>query len=275
MRPVQKPHLSLVAAEASRGALLLAALGPYCSICERPMPAEFWLLDKTTGRILEPDVTHADWASLLLICHDCAAAHQRGSIQDLDQLLFPDVHDTFDLQSPALRYDLEERVLYIELGPEREVSHETPLEAVIVYGETEAATATIEHFALNTPYWVAERQAMIVPWEDQSTRFDRRVFLRTAAWTAAGSLLPEIREGLERRELHRESPLIQARQRVVAATGFWSTFASAYRELPRDLVLDLLVPEASRVYDSARLPTVQQEGFAGAATATFPGTRVT
>lgn len=284
MRPVTKPDLSFAAHRIERGALLLAALGPYCSFCERKMPAEFWVLDVASGEILQPENTAADWEQILLICHDCSDMHRLRQFQrlqpQLGDLLLPDRDVTFvlDRESP-FRYQRDD-VQIVEVLESGDARQRASSE-VIVHASSPEASATLQYFALNTRYWDNENTLRIPPAE-QSTRLDRRVFLRTVAWQVANHVVPVVRRVRDESgggvfagdDAH---PVALAARRIAADTGFWSTFATVYLAAFEDpeLVWNLLVPPANRSSASVRLPRLQPEGLSGDINAPFPGTRMT
>lgn len=217
MRPVTRPPLREQATPVPRGGELLAALGAYCSLCERPIPAEFWVMDGGTGRVYDP-MQAEGWDRLLLLCHDCTAAHRAAGCA-VEGLFLPDA----DTAGEWPFTHAMEAVTVTLLDDAGEPARTRPGERVIVRGATPEARATIHHFALNTAYYHESDAAFRVPRWAQSTLLDRRADHRTDAWLATERLV----ELLEKARYARA--LVALGRGSLASQGFWYTAATVLR----------------------------------------------
>jgi hypothetical protein len=262
MRPVSKPRLPDFVFGLSAEVLLFHALGEYCSLCERPLPAESWCWHKRLGT--EGDVARvegansetivpseprrmdrSDWHNVLMLDWNCYLA-QRDRKADVPlSLLLPDESSVcfrVDRDSP-LTYRLEAVTLIIT-GPEGQVLDKRERESVIVEGHTEAARETINYFALNTRYFDAARREFRIPEADALSLADRRVNQRTRVWHMATRLAETLAE-FRSREGPEIDLLIENARLAIAAAGFWSTWATVFwRKLnpDRPLLRRLLLP---------------------------------
>jgi hypothetical protein len=286
MRPILKPNLLANAISDSRGHLLLAAIGPYCSFCERSLLAEFWLLDASTGVILEPESSVADWAQLLLVCYDCAETHRRAILQptgdSLEDVLLPDRHETFKFADDApFRYALE-AVVVNDQSASGELRRRSPRRRVVVRGTTPEAVATVRHFGLNTRYWDGEATLNILDAE-QSSGLDRRIDQRTEAWQMATEVIPIVRAALPPPVMGSAAvgldnePVVQMCRALATHQGFWSTFATVFWNEFHNaaFVLNLLVPPVNQVARGASLASFDERTESdGILFGPYPGTRL-
>ncbi len=210
MRPVDKPSIPATPATA---AALMDAIGGYCSACERPLAPELRLWHPKLGLLRGRSVPGEVWVEALLLCGNCAeASHAAGAGG-----LLPNRDVTFRIDDSPLAYALES-VRDIELddagkplGPPSEILR------VIVRGRTPKARATVDRFALNTPYFDAGDNTLQIPRSDRLTLADRRLDMRTAAWNNAVESARRIREAAP----PLRASLAENLRKIVGYSGFW------------------------------------------------------
>ena len=226
MRPLLHPRLSqFVAQQASTGAALLHAFGPFCAISERPLPDQILVwnvphrqnLDETLpseahfseSLALSPefeDVTEAaDEASLLLPhqmlkdpsrFNELIYALQEVSVEFFDQ-------DAQDLGTPSVT--------------------ETQ-ELVIVTGTTKPAENLVTQFSLNSRGYDAETNTLKMSQANRARMSHNLVFQRTLAWHR----IEEIAQLLK--PIDDPDHMLVAQARMLAnAIGFWSCWVTVLR----------------------------------------------
>lgn len=203
---------------------LTDAIGPFCSLCERPLHDGIALWDTAADALVER-VDPAAWSGLLLLCVNCADWQRRTARSDA-ALLLPDRATTFRAagESPY-SYALEPVTRRI-VGEEGEAEEVAEVAVAVVRGATPAAHATIDRFRLNTPYFDAEAGTLTIPRADYLSGVDRRLDLRTAAWRMAEQVLPPLL-GLARAP--GQEAAVDGVQRFAEQTGFWSVWATLLR----------------------------------------------
>lgn len=238
MRPLSVPNLPPRAAvQHSPHSLLMNAVGNFCAFCERPLLAEAWVWNSVTGRLVEETPGAAPpWESLYLLDHNCCEAQAGATPGDLAALLLPnspDVFAPFSSDSP-LRYSLESltRVLVDEEGGE--IGEPESIEQVVVVGNSEAARATIKHFALNTAYYRPEERRLVIPRADYLAHADRRMEQRTLAWRRAEQVA-QAHAKAGRAEI--ADAVIEQLRLLVGAMGYWSSCLTAVLGVIEDKAL--------------------------------------
>ncbi|MDT7815666.1 MAG: hypothetical protein QOJ42_5582, partial [Acidobacteriaceae bacterium] len=112
--------------------------------------------------------------------------------------------------------------------------------AVTVVGLNEEAQATVDYFALNTPWYDRNLGAVIIPKAFFQAGEVRLLWQRTAVYFAAQRLVEAIFSADDR------ATVIAQGRRLMAAAGFWSTWATDFAQtLPpadRGLLEQLLLP---------------------------------
>lgn len=275
MRPIHQLTLTRSAFPHEIYAVLMNYLGEYCSVCERPLPAEAWVWDERTEQTLQRQAFEDDWPHLLLLCHNCYQA------QELEprptQLLLPHEETTFrisDNQSPFV-YELRPvTMVYLEaedpqLDEESKLELERQLEPekeyAIVRGTTFAAESTIEYFALNTEYYHPATNSFHIPMADYLAAVDRRLDQRTRVWQSAIDLARRINDA---RNVPGFEAMVQQAALAVAAAGYWSTWATLlWNELQdRTLLERILLPPTPAADNVVNVPGPGPHQI-------FPGTR--
>ena len=243
MRPILKPPLADALFAIPPSDLLLQSFGEYCSVSEQPLPSRHYVWHKRLGIDMSAPVAQSYWKDLLLLSENSFLA-QLG--KPLPALLFPDESQrltySFDGRGP-LSYQLQ-TVLVIIQDEQGQRVWQDKKDAVIVSGDNEEAQATIEYFALNTQFYHAADATFLIPQQAQRTGFDRRVAQRTQAWHHAAAFAEAWRETLERAgEDEGERALIGQAQRLAAATGYWSTWASslAHHQVSAAVIREILL----------------------------------
>jgi hypothetical protein len=271
MRPVRKPELPDHAFGLAADVLLMQCLGEYCSLCERPLPAEAWVWDKATATasstgIVETEIAElpfvqpmvpvqrSSWRHMLLLDHNCYLA-QAGRAREAKpgDLLYPDdLPACFQLsRSSPITYSLEDATIIV-LDERGGVANQWPDKRVIAQGATEAAQATIEFFELNTRYYAAgsggSRSEFRIPLADFQSLADRRVDQRTRVWHQAMDLAQLVRTARAQdreQETSALNMLISQARLWIAAAGFWATWATVLGkalDYDSDLLSRLLSP---------------------------------
>jgi len=238
MRPLDKAAAPAPAAlfEADR---LMSAIGPYCSLCERPIHDRPTLWDSDQDVLVER-VNRAAWEPLLVLCVNCAY-WQRQTAGDPAGLALPHRETTMRVRrgSPYV-YTLERVALRVV--DEDGTAETSEADAAIVSGTTPAAASTIRRFRLNTPWYDEGSKTMSVPRADHLQRTDRRVELRTEAWKRAEGVLPA---ALAARENPKLAGAFEGVRHLIEQTGFWSVWLTLFwRAIPdANAILPLFAPE--------------------------------
>jgi hypothetical protein len=243
MRPITKPSLPDHAFGSPVSALLMQCFGEYCSVSEQPIPSANYAWSKGNRAEVTGRIARSEWHDVLLLSENSFIA-QIG--KTAAQLLFPDDPQplTFNLDGPTpFIYELQGVTFVIVDEANRE--KRSTGKAVIVKGKTEAAIATIDYFDLNTQFFNAADNVFRVPLDVYLSGFDRRVTQRTQAWQIAadyGTAILNHRMVLPDEE--QLGPQIAQGQRLVAATGYWSTWASCLHAMGVDMTIlrRLLLP---------------------------------
>ena len=237
MRPVEKRGLPADPFGPPLVAYLLQKLGPYCSFCERPLPDECWLWDKSSGFQLSSALipitqTAVNWSDLFILDRNCALAHEqrrayyRQALGGL--LLMPDDDEpSFRVRGPSpITYSLK-KFQSIVIDEEGKEITRTDVDAVLATGFTDEAIRTIEHFGLNTRYYDQATGVFRIPEDEYDSAYDRRVSQRTEAWRMAERLAGII---ANTEESEFQNRLIDEARLTIAAAGFWSTWATVLSE---------------------------------------------
>jgi hypothetical protein len=221
MRPLNKTFAPAPAAlfDADR---LMSAIGPYCSLCERPIHDRPALWD-TGNDVLVERVGHAPGEALLVLCVNCAD-WQRQTAGDPAELALPHQETTMRVRrdSPYV-YTLER--ITLRVVDEDGAAEESQADAAIVSGTTPAAAATIRRFRLNTPWYDETAKTLTVPRADHLQRTDRRVELRTEAWKRAEGVLPA---ALAARQNPALAGAFAGVRHLIEQTGFWSVWLTLF-----------------------------------------------
>jgi hypothetical protein len=191
MRPV-RPIRQLVDLAPALGdrslleAMLIDALGSWCSICERRVLEQAWAWDARHQATVPTRAALADGAAdWLLLCHNCQDAQRYIAPGSGDDLALPERDNTFALAGESVfRYELREVEVREDGGRREEVVWQVRQIAQIT-SDDPRGRATIERFALNGN---SPNRAIV----KDATRRDRRVELRTAAWESAARLAKEL-----------------------------------------------------------------------------------
>jgi hypothetical protein len=244
VRPILKYRLPDALFAIPPSDLLLQTFGEYCSVSEQPLPSQHFVWHKRLAIEVAALVSQTDWRDLLLLSENSFLA-QLGKLPQ--PLLFPDesLSFSFDGQGP-IEYKLKpvEWVFRDEDG--KEVAREKG-DAVIAFGRTDVATATIEYFALNTQFYHPGDASFFIPLSARRSGFDRRVQQRTAAWHVATKFAEAWLQTVDQLGTNRELIESAAAQgsRLAAATGYWSTWASAlaWQKVPPEHIRNILLPK--------------------------------
>ena len=238
MRPLKKA-LSPAPAALYDADRLMSAIGPYCSLCERPIHDAPALWDSGRDVAVE-SVGQAAWEGLLVLCVNCADWQEKTS-GDPAELLLPDRATTMRVRGDSPYVYTLERIT-LRLVDEDGSVDESETDAAIVGGTTPAAANTVRRFCLNTPWYDEASKTMTVPRADHLKLTDRRVELRTAAWKRAEGVLPS---ALAARADPRLAGAFGAMRHLVEQTGFWSVWLTVFwRAIPDGAaLLPLFAPE--------------------------------
>ena len=244
MRPIVKPKLIDALFAIPPSDLLLQSFGEYCSVSEQPLPSRHFVWHKQLAvEVLSP-VPPSQWHDLLLLSENSYLAQLGRQPQTL---LYPDdiqnMTFTLDGRSP-LRYQLQQATVIVLDEQGTTLSNTDPY-LVIVSGENEAANATIDYFALNTQFYDSANSTFIIPQRALRLGFDRRVAQRTHAWKIAAGFADAWQNVSKNRDEQRM--LVQQARRLAAATGYWSTWASALLEyqIPTPTIREILLSPPS------------------------------
>jgi hypothetical protein len=274
MRPIEKVGLPTAAAGRSIVGLLLQRLGPYCSICERPLPDECWLWDKTTGAVLSSKFplgadSVTDWDRFLVLDKNCAQSHEQRLSTYLSRLagrlLLPDGNELSFRRGAGspIEYQWTE-VLFVVIDEDGQPIDKRDQRMVLAVGRTDEAIRTIEHFALNTRYFIAgsdnRSHEFRIPREELESVVDGRVAQRNHVWRMAQQMLETLPANIDNAPL---PALIDDARRTIAGAGFWSTWASVLGErFSEETLLSLFSPRNRPDWTSGPGPHN-----------TYPGTR--
>ncbi len=242
MRPLRKPPRPHADFSLNAQAVLLDQLGPYCACCERPLPEGAVVWDRR-GKAMSSTATidRDDWPFVLHLCRNCAACLTRESPPQA--MLLPDRDDTFHL-SQASPFVYERVPVQVRLNRGRERAISMVEELVVVRGDAAAAAETVTAFALNTLWYDDANRVLEVDQHDHDALIDDRMFARTRAWTFAEQT---VGLSLETREHHGWPEVAIGIRAAVAATGFWSVWATVAWERTQDpaFVREILQPDDS------------------------------
>jgi hypothetical protein len=244
------------------------ALGSYCSTCERRLTDDSRAWHAQRRNFVASPAPPADWPELLVLCLNCAEAAKAASAQT-DALLLPDRDRTFSVNgiSPFV-YVLESvQLVFLDERGAPDGPPETA-ERALVKATNTAAQATIDYFALNTPYYDPATSTFRIPRADKFAMVDRRVDLRTEAWTTAKTFGEELRDDPE--PSLRRALSTQIRQ-MIQGSGFWSTWATVlWQTLPEPApITRMLLPPRPPTVPGTTAAAQSLTGEAGR----FPGTR--
>ena len=148
-----------------------------------------------------------------------------------------------------INYKLQGVTVIIQGDNGEEMSKQNGKE-VIAVGTSDEAVATIDFFALNTQFYIPQDSTFLIPRRAFQSAFDRRIQQRTAAWHIATEFGRMIRESQGEFGENEEvmAPIVAQGRRLVAATGYWSTWASALEafQLPVRYIRDVLVSKPAQ-----------------------------
>src|SRR6185312_5356170 len=230
MRPIVKPDLPDAYFAIPPSALLLQSFGEYCCVSEQPLSSNHYVWHKRLAVEHSAPVSRTYWQNLLLLCENSYFAQMGKQLPP--NLLFPDESPLtflFTGSSPFL-YELRSVGVIIVDDDGRELSS-SKSELVIVEGTNEEAEETIRFFALNSQFYNHQNDTLTIPIHALLSGYDRRVQQRTRAWQLAVDFARALRESEISDRLPAEPPpLILQGRKLAAATGYWSTWASALDE---------------------------------------------
>jgi len=244
MRPIIKPSLGDSTFAIPPSALLLQSFGEYCSVSEQPLPSNHYVWHKRLGVDRSAPVSRTYWANLLLLCENSFLA-QVGKAVPLT-LLYPDETPlTFSFYGPSpFKYTLQpvETTAVDENG--ESVGRPIKSDEVIVSGTTVEAEETIAFFALNSQFFDARLSRFTIPVHAHRIGFDRRVRQRTKAWQMAVAFARDLSKVSADGSADFRTHLLEQGRALAAATGYWSTWASAllHEQVATTTVTELLLP---------------------------------
>jgi hypothetical protein len=149
---------------------------------------------------------------------------------------------TFSLRGKQTPFVYEYRVVEIvvidDSGNVLETGHD---HLVIVSGTTSEAQATVDYFALNTPWYSARDRSIVIPDSEYRAGNARLPWQRARVYSEAHRLVDAFEKAEDGETLH---IIVQQGRRLMAAAGFWSTWATVIRErdVPMDVTRDLFQP---------------------------------
>ena len=245
MRPVTKPP----APPATDGQVsinhLFNALGPYCSSCEMPLPGLAYVWHPRTGVQPTEVMAAGDWHEALLLCRNCADATIAAPPAPPANAgeLRPDHDLTFKLGAVSpFSYALQpaqHQLLSDETGAP--TGAPSPVSIVVVHAQSPQAQATLDRFALNTPYFNAAANTVSVPETHHEQLLDRRLDMRSQAWQHASEIAELLAQTSD--EPTRKA-LVDTARRLAEAVGFWSVWATVLWSKHQDpaLLAAVLMP---------------------------------
>jgi glycerophosphoryl diester phosphodiesterase len=205
--------------------VMISALGDFCNICERKLYDVALVWNRKNGALEFGVVSGRQWKELLILCHNCADNYAKDK-KDATQLLLPDEALTFTLNnSSPFVYELKKTTTHYT-DENGSIIEEAQGESVIVSGNTPEAQATIQAFALNTPYYNDSAAAFTIPMVMYLSLEDRRVEERTKAWNNASAIAAVLKQFSTDDALQTQALIINIRHQLLA-TGFWSTWITA------------------------------------------------
>jgi hypothetical protein len=245
MRPIVKPGLPDPAFAIPPSALLLQTFGEYCSVSEQPLPENHHVWHKALGVEHLGPVSPTDWPHLLLLSENSFLAQLGKAVPP--NLLYPDdppLTFSFVEQSP-FKYSLEwVDTTYLDENGEQ-VGEGTKSQEVIVSGpNSDEAEATIAFFALNSQFFDARTFKFTIPLHAYRIGFDRRVKQRTKVWKMAVEFAHGSSDRFPIPLEHAPRQAFDQARGLAAATGYWSTWASAllHERVDRRAIAALLLP---------------------------------
>lgn len=242
MRPLKHPPLEISAqGNVSMAAMALQVFGPFCAVSERCLPAAHTLWNAREHRAVNVDQpVNEEWRDCLLLDQTTFGIIEHKPRPE--GLLLPHEQITFSLHDSPFRYDLE--LVKVALLDEDGAVMADPEEQdlVIVSATTERAQRTIDFFALNGAGYDPEKNRLSIKRLDYLSMVDHRIFERTEAWQRALHVAAGIEEA---NDIRTRQFLAEQARLVVAASGFWSVWATvfwrAFADL--DLVASMLVQQ--------------------------------
>jgi hypothetical protein len=248
MRPVNKPTPPVIqdpstVKPSQLGDLLLATLGPYCSICEQvlddPIVIQSKISDKTR-------FTFGDWENLLLVCPNCNANAREAfldkeNFKGAGQSLWPDVTGyTLSLdRGDPFQYALQ-IVKFVSVGETGERKSLPDQQQVIVKvnpasRQKDSAANTLKLFALNTRYYDDRSNTMTIPFASYDLIDDPRLQRRTEAWQLAAKAAERLRAAASYPVPY--AMLSEQIADTARACGFWSVWMTVFWQAFGDATL--------------------------------------
>ncbi len=264
MRPLAKPVAPTDDRAPAIDALLMNAIGEYCSFCERVLPDEAYVWHKKLASQTLPfgygqyfTLPSTEWNNVLLLCWNCRLAASRYSFLNPQPLLYPDEEVTFSLRPTSrLRYVLRD-VTVTRLGRNNNVESEDRRTLVFVEGDDEIAQLTIDCFQLNTAYYIPNDAEFVIPFVERMTQADTRVEQRTAVYEQAKRLVGRItsHDGAKREVFY------PAVRQLIAAAGYWSVWATVLWQFTQDpiLIKETMMPR----FDGWEIGAIPDNPFPG------------
>jgi hypothetical protein len=254
MRPLEPKVLPTTIETGPVALMLFAAYGGLCAICETPINDSTIVIDVRTG-LRAPDRYDPErWPHLLLLCHSCFDAHQRRptTATPPDLLLPLDRSATGIAPDAELTYD--ERPITVQQEYENGATTTRQARAVIAFGHTDRARRTIDHFALNGPFFI-DANTLRVPYGDPRQTRDGRMRARLNAWQAGLHVAASI--GAAGTDIiDATTPWANARmecfRELLSRAGCWSTSMTAIWRSHASLAL------MRRLYDNAHPGIVER-----------------
>jgi hypothetical protein len=277
MRPVNKstiptPSNGRAWRDSQLADLLLATVGDYCSFCERPLADPIIIQDKRSEQSV---FSVSDWNYLLLACADCYTSAERAYLDKENwkgRNLWPDTDATFTLDSRSPFQYVLQSVNVVSVSPLDERTTLASEQQVIVKPGTASASnaqATIDLFALNSVYYDAASNTMLIPVTDYQLVIDQRVRQRTQVWQVAQSSAERLRQSTGNSLVYN----LMCEQITTTAMygGFWSAWMTVFWNTFRDsdLLTRLFIETSKR---GNFILTGLQESFTSGPFKYFPGT---
>lgn len=228
MRPLNNIKLSKSQFKHPIDALLLMNMGECCAMCERPLLADSLVWDRNKQKLVSGKIEFASWDNMLLLCHNCGQDIEKNSKQhsDLDMLIYPDRHVTFSIKNNSLfQYSLEEVNSILINEKKQAIGDSVVKKIVLIKGNTDEANLTIDMFQLNSHYYNSNRKILIVPEMEDSHLVDRRLELRTQAWSRAEAFI-ELFEKSENKDIR--AALTTNLRNSISNGGFWSIWVTLF-----------------------------------------------
>jgi hypothetical protein len=263
MRPVFKPVPPAQDLRPSGGKTLdeliqealMNTIGRYCSYCEMPLHLGDFIEIKTSrqagigGNVL--------WDDLMLSCDYCHLYKRiereelgnhdaAGPDIDIDDpqpvprtfpinpgdYLWPDVDATFSLTN-ASPFIYELRTVTVRIGSAQPQNQNLAIVRANPNADAETqrkAQNTINLYQLNTPYYDAHNDTLVMPQEAYNAVVDPRVMFRTKAWNEAYRCTQQYLQAVQ---YFQDSPLLSDALMVTytdlaQSMGFWSVWMTVF-----------------------------------------------